>query len=80
MQDNMREYKISECTFWTNIFECTLIFFVDLNTIRYLIKKIFYGKKKHCLVLDLPANTKQPTVDIKPERNELNGNVPTKLQ
>jgi hypothetical protein len=28
----------------------------------------------------LPARIKHPTVEIKPDRNELNGNVPTKRQ
>jgi hypothetical protein len=28
----------------------------------------------------LPAKIKQPTVEINPERNELNGNVPTRRQ
>jgi len=31
-------------------------------------------------VVSIPANTNDPTQDIKPDRNELNGNVPTMQQ
>ena len=79
----MSKNKICKSSFWCNVFEYSLVLFIYLYAIWSLkkIKQIFKLIKIYTIKTNIkPAKTNDATVEINPERNALNGNVPTKQQ